>query len=53
MPSDEKKKEVVGRVIAVQGPVVDVKFDAIEDLPNVYGILEVHTVDGTAECTVC
>lgn len=36
----------IGRVVAVQGPVVDVKFDSIEGVPNVYGVLHVETVDG-------
>ena len=35
-----------GRVIAAQGPVLDVKFEAVEDLPALYEILKVRTFDG-------
>ncbi|MFA4981058.1 MAG: F0F1 ATP synthase subunit beta [Candidatus Omnitrophota bacterium] len=34
-----------GRVIAAQGPVVDVKFDDAESLPSLYDILIAGTVD--------
>jgi F-type H+-transporting ATPase subunit beta len=32
-----------GRVIAVQGPVVDVKFEAEPDLPNLYEVITVQS----------
>ncbi|MBL7069371.1 MAG: F0F1 ATP synthase subunit beta [Candidatus Omnitrophica bacterium] len=35
-----------GRVVAVQGPVVDVKFDDAEKLPGLYEILKAKTFDG-------
>jgi len=35
-----------GRVIAVQGPVVDVRFDREEDVPNLYEIIETKSFDG-------
>lgn len=41
----EKKKEIVGRVVAVQGPVVDVKFDRAEDVSNIFGVINTETID--------
>lgn len=41
-----KNKKKVGRIISVQGPVVDVKFLSQEDVPNVFGLITTHTVDG-------
>lgn len=38
---------VKGRITAVQGPVVDVRFDRAEDVPNIYSMLTSSTVDGT------
>jgi F-type H+-transporting ATPase subunit beta len=35
-----------GRVVSVQGPVVDVKFARIEDVPNIFSILTAKTVEG-------
>jgi F-type H+-transporting ATPase subunit beta len=35
-----------GKVIAVQGPVVDVKFDREEDVPNLYEVIETKAFDG-------
>lgn len=35
-----------GRIISVQGPVVDVKFDSIEGIPALYDILRIKTFDG-------
>ncbi|MFH1459970.1 MAG: F0F1 ATP synthase subunit beta [Candidatus Omnitrophota bacterium] len=45
MKTDRKKRGGVGRVIAVQGPVVDVKFELQADVPNVYDIIQTFTVD--------
>jgi len=42
----KKKRNIIGRVIAVQGPVVDVKFETQEDVPNVYDVIYCFTVDG-------
>src|SRR4030042_1795373 len=39
------KENVAGRVIAVQGPVVDVKFTKTEDVPGILSVLKTHTVD--------
>jgi len=35
-----------GWVVGVQGPVVDVKFDSAEGIPNIYEVLETNTCDG-------
>jgi F-type H+-transporting ATPase subunit beta len=40
------RRNIVGRVVAVQGPVVDVKFAQQEDVPNVYDVVNTFTVDG-------
>ena len=42
-----KKENVRGRIIAVQGPVVDVKFATVEDVPNIYAMLLTHTIGET------
>lgn len=34
-----------GRVIAVQGPVVDVRFQSASDVPNIYSVILTETVD--------
>ena len=36
-----------GRIVSVQGPVVDVKFSRAEDVPNIFTILRTKTVDGS------
>ena len=45
MKKNSKDIEVVGSIISVQGPVVDVKFRSQEDVPNVFGLITTHTVD--------
>lgn len=40
------KSESIGKVVAVQGPVVDVKFSAAEDVPDILSIMEAKTVEG-------
>ncbi|MFH0731473.1 MAG: F0F1 ATP synthase subunit beta [Candidatus Omnitrophota bacterium] len=37
--------KIVGKVIAVQGPVVDVKFPRPEDVPNIFDVIITHTID--------
>ncbi|MCM8787460.1 MAG: F0F1 ATP synthase subunit beta [Candidatus Omnitrophica bacterium] len=39
-------KEIEGKVVSVQGPVVDVKFSRPEDVPNIYSVLETQTITG-------
>jgi F-type H+/Na+-transporting ATPase subunit beta len=34
-----------GRVISVQGPVVDVKFSDPEDVPSIYSVIQTKTMD--------
>ncbi|MCM8813478.1 MAG: F0F1 ATP synthase subunit beta [Candidatus Omnitrophica bacterium] len=43
---EQKRKKIIGRVVAVQGPVVDVKFSAQADVPNVFDVIYAYTVDG-------
>ncbi|MFC1645937.1 F0F1 ATP synthase subunit beta [Candidatus Omnitrophota bacterium] len=43
MPANKKK--VQGYIVAVQGPVVDVKFLKTQDVPNIYNVIHVKTVD--------
>ena len=38
--------QINGCVIAVQGPVVDVRFESSSKMPGVYQLLEVTTYDG-------
>ena len=45
MPDDPKKDNPVGRVISVQGPIVDIKFKSVGDLPSIYGVMKVNTID--------
>lgn len=35
-----------GRIVSVQGPVVDCYFDTFEDMPALYDAIEVDTIDG-------
>jgi F-type H+-transporting ATPase subunit beta len=44
MPND--KDQLKGHVIAVQGPVVDVRFLQSQDVPNVYGVIYTKTIEG-------
>ena len=36
----------IGRVISVQGPVVDVKFPPDEELPSVFSVIVTHNIEG-------
>ncbi|MFA5147372.1 MAG: F0F1 ATP synthase subunit beta [Candidatus Omnitrophota bacterium] len=38
-------KGAAGRVVAVQGPVVDVMFDSSEDVPNIFSVINTSTID--------
>jgi len=46
MSTRQVRRNIVGRVVAVQGPVVDVKFEQQEDVPNVFDVIYTFTVDG-------
>jgi F-type H+-transporting ATPase subunit beta len=39
-PKDNGK---MGKIVSVQGPVVDVKFSSAQEVPNVYDVLETET----------
>ncbi|MBN2300902.1 MAG: F0F1 ATP synthase subunit beta [Lentisphaerae bacterium] len=40
-----EKTLIKGRVVAVQGPVVDVKFETVEQMPDMHETIEVTTFD--------
>ena len=42
----EKKEKKKGWIVGVEGPVVEVKFDAAQDLPGIYEVLETKSQDG-------
>ncbi len=42
----EIKAKKNGWIVGVEGPVVEVKFDASLDLPGIYEVLETKTQDG-------
>ena len=39
------KAKIIGKVVAVQGPVVDVKFETQQEVPNVFGLITTYTID--------
>ncbi len=41
--SSKNGRATPGRVVAVQGPVVDVKFTSVRDVPNVFEVIETET----------
>jgi F-type H+/Na+-transporting ATPase subunit beta len=45
MPTKTNTKQIVGHIIAVQGPVVDVKFVNAQEVPNINSVLTTTTVD--------
>ncbi len=45
MPITITRKGKEGKVISVQGPVVDVQFPRIEDLPDLHETVKVHAFD--------
>ncbi len=38
----KQKRRGLGRVISVQGPVVDIRFDDIKDIPALYDVIEAY-----------
>ncbi len=46
MATETVEQRRVGRVVSVQGPVIDVMFGAAEHVPNIYEVLEVEAADG-------
>ncbi len=45
MADNEKKNHKRGKVIAVQGPVVDVHFERVQDVPDLHETITVRTFD--------
>lgn len=45
MAAKVKDKKVIGKIISVQGPVVDVKFQSVDDVPSVFAVLKTFTID--------
>ncbi len=45
MQINKDKVKSIGRVVSVQGPVVDVKFANPTDLPNIFSVVYTETVD--------
>ncbi|MCA9400869.1 MAG: F0F1 ATP synthase subunit beta [Candidatus Omnitrophica bacterium] len=43
---NQEERKGRGRIVSVQGPVVDVWFDAVDDVPSLYDVVEAKTVDG-------
>ena len=40
-------EKIKGKIVAVQGPVVDVKFPTPEDVPNIFTVMHTTTIDGS------
>lgn len=45
-PNNSSALPSTGKVIAVQGPVVDVRFNRSQDVPDIYGVIHVTALDG-------
>ncbi|MCX5703557.1 MAG: F0F1 ATP synthase subunit beta [Candidatus Omnitrophica bacterium] len=45
MPINNDKVKSIGRVVSVQGPVVDVKFANPTDMPNIFSVIHTQTID--------
>ncbi len=45
MPDDTISIKSLGYIVAVQGPVVDVKFSKPEDVPNIFNVIKTQTID--------
>lgn len=46
MPNREKTAPHPGKVVGVQGPVVDVKFSNLFEVPDIYDVIHVTALDG-------
>ena len=44
-PLDKLGSKPSGWIVAIQGPVVDVKFSSPSDVPNIFSVITTHTVD--------
>ncbi len=45
-PAKSNEKQSIGKVVSVQGPVVDVRFDEKDEAPAVYDCIETYSYDG-------
>ena len=45
MQNSNSNAETVGKVVSVQGPVVDVQFDKAKDVPNIFYVIKTLTAD--------
>ena len=45
-PKKKIKENILGRIVAIQGPVVDVKFERQEDVPDIFDLITTLTVAG-------
>jgi F-type H+-transporting ATPase subunit beta len=45
MPVNKDDVKSRGKVVSVQGPVVDVKFAHADEVPNIFNVIYTHTVD--------
>lgn len=45
MADNRENIKTQGKVVAVQGPVVDIRFETQQDVPNVFGLVTTYTVD--------
>ena len=45
MPTKTIDKAIIGRIVSVQGPVVDVKFTNPQDVPNIFSVLTTENMD--------
>ncbi|MFH1856047.1 MAG: F0F1 ATP synthase subunit beta, partial [Candidatus Omnitrophota bacterium] len=41
----DNKKQITGRVVLVEGPVVDVRFEKPEDVPSLYQVAKTTSFD--------
>ena len=41
-----KERTSIGKISAVQGPVVDVRFDEKDEAPAIYDCIETYAYDG-------
>jgi len=42
-----EKAKAIGKIVSVQGPVVDVKFKTADEVPNIFNVIKTKTFDGT------
>ncbi|MFH1782622.1 MAG: F0F1 ATP synthase subunit beta [Candidatus Omnitrophota bacterium] len=45
MQKSDREKIIAGKIVSVQGPVVDVKFENTKDVPNIFHVIITHNID--------